>query len=675
MKLHFNAYKISIWTDQGPCGAEIKFADGLNVVRAENTSGKSSLINGIYYALGLELIVGKTGIEATKPVLHSGGDYQGKDFQVIESFVELEIMNGQNEVVTVRRYIRGEQDTRLVVVVHGPRLTGPEKATYKTDPYYVQMEGSAQRERGFHYFLAEFLDLKLPRVRRSGRNEVPLYMECVIPLMFIEQVRGWSGIQASLKQGFGIKDVSRLSFEYILGLGVIENEKKRIDVQEELSRIRESWTRKRAELSSLAHQAVGRAIGIPPNPVADLADEPWIAIVASDNEVPLDDVLVAKRTKYIGLNSETDENRSDNPQLEAELEAQESYLLSHQAALSKKRSALVAEEDEIRTLAERESFIRDDIKRNNDIARLMKYGASNDLLISAHLCPTCNQSVADSLLPTGSAVMSVEDNIRFLKSEVGAICLLKEGCQERIGRMRASVEQESTKVSNLRATIRDLRSDLLQSQSTSVAVIREQVQIQEEISRLEHIRDEFNAQVEQLRDIAAKWVEAKANQAELPKDYFSDGDRRILNSFSDNFYSFIQAFGYRSSDTSRLSISEENYKPVCDDFEVSFGASASDNIRLIWAYTLSLLVTSMMHNGNHWGVIIFDEPEQQKMGEASSDALYKAIAEISPDEFQVILATSASVEKTSDRLQGLPYKLIEFGDKVIRPRDDIENDW
>ncbi len=675
MKLHFNAYKISIWTDQGPYGARVSFSDGLNVIRAENTSGKSSLINGIYYALGLELIVGKTGVEATKPVLHSGGNYQGKDFQVIESFVELEIMNDKGEVVTVRRYIVGERDPHLIEVVRGPHLTGPAGTTYSIDPYYVQVEGSAQRERGFHFFLADFLNLQLPRVRRSGGNDGPLYMECIIPLMFIEQIRGWSGIQASLRQGFGIKDVSKIAFEYILGLGVIENEKRRIEVHEELFRIRDAWTRKRDQLISLAHQAVGRAVGIPPSPTAELTDEPWISIMLDGKEISLDAFLIAKRSKYVELHSAGGENSADNPQLEAKLDAQESQLLACQAALSKKRFALVGEEDEIKKLADRESFIRDDIKRNHDIARLMQYGADNNLLITNHLCPTCNQTVADSLLPTDSAVMSIDDNIKFLKSELEAIGLLREGCEERIGRMRSSTEQESMRAANLRATIRDLRSDLLQNQSISVAAIREQVHLQEEISKFEHIRDEFNDQIEHLRAIALKWGEAKAKQSNLPKDYFSDNDRVVLSNFSDNFYNFIQAFGYRSSNTSRLSISEENYRPVCDDFEVSFGASASDNIRLIWAYTLSLLVSSMKHNGNHWGVIIFDEPEQQKMGEASSDALYKTIAEVRPKDFQVILATSASAEKTEVRLNGLPHKLIEFGDKVIRPREDIENDW
>lgn len=58
------------------------------------------------------------------------------------------------------------------------------------------------------------------------------------------------------------------------------------------------------------------------------------------------------------------------------------------------------------------------------------------------------------------------------------------------------------------------------------------------------------------------------------------------------------------------------------------------------------------------------------MKEASSDALYAEIAKINTDEFQVIIATSASVDMTKKRLEKLPHNLLEFGDIVIRPIQD-----
>ena len=155
--------------------------------------------------------------------------------------------------------------------------------------------------------------------------------------------------------------------------------------------------------------------------------------------------------------------------------------------------------------------------------------------------------------------------------------------------------------------------------------------------------------------------------SELPDDYFSEEDKGKLDALSECFAKNVQRFGYRSTEVTGLHISEDNYRPVCDEFEVAFGASASDNIRLIWAYTLALLQVSSSHGGKHWGVLLFDEPEQQKMKDASSDALYTEIAQMQREDSQVIIATSASRDVTSRRLDKLPHKLLEFGEKVIRP--------
>jgi len=166
MKLRINAFKIHLLTDKGPYGTLAKFNQGLNVIRAENTSGKSALLNGIFYALGLEILVGKRGIEATKPVLSQAGEYLGKDFKVLESYVELEIANSSEETITVRRYVKSAKDIRLIEVVNGALLTKPSKQNHKVNSYFVGVSGAAKREQGFHYYLANFFKLRLPDVKR-----------------------------------------------------------------------------------------------------------------------------------------------------------------------------------------------------------------------------------------------------------------------------------------------------------------------------------------------------------------------------------------------------------------------------------------------------------------------------------------------------------------------------
>lgn len=668
MKFRINAFRATLSTNRGPYGTTALFDNGLNVIRAENTSGKSAIMNGMLYALGLEILVGKRGIEATKPVLCKTGDYEGKEFNVIESFVELEVVNASGNLITIRRYVAGEKDSRLIEVVFGPVVTGQKEVQYRVESFFVNMPGAAQREKGFHYFLADFLKLELPYVKRFKGEDVPLYVECVAPLMFIEQIRGWSGIQATLSQSFGIRNVGKLAVEYLMNLDVIENEKRRIQISEEANQIRENWQVVHELMLNFASQIGGRLMNVPATPVAILPDEPWISITGDDNNAITLDVLLLKKRSLFHENSEKKTYKiAGKRELEVKLDSFETQLLVVQAELSQLRSDIRAEEDELKKLRDRHEFIRADIQRNKDIKRLRDLGVQTGLTIIKDQCPTCNQSIQDSLVPTESLVMDIEDNVNFLITEDEAIGLLISAGEEKIASLNGQKARESQTVSNLRATIRDLRSDLLESRDFSVAAIREQIHRQEEITRLEQLRDEFGEQIDGLRCIAEKWEYNRARHSELPDDYFSGEDKTKIAALSKYFADNVVTFGYRSTGVAQLRISEDNYRPVCDEFEVAFGASASDNIRLIWAYTLALLKVSMSYKGNHWGILFFDEPEQQKMKEASSDALYTQIAKMRQSEFQVIIATSASTEITGRRLEKLPHKLIEFGDKVIRP--------
>lgn len=667
MKLHINALRVTLATDKGPYGATASFDSGLNIIRAENTSGKSALMNGMLYALGLEILVGKRGTKASKPVLWSAGDYDGQTFNVLESFVEIEIANASGEVVTIRRYVKGDKKPKLIEVVHGPIVTEKQKQ-YRVEPFFIGIEGAAQRDRGFHRFLAEFLELELPYVKRFKGEEVPLYVECIAPLMFIEQIRGWGGIQATLPQSFGIRNVAKLAVEYILGLDVIENEKRRIQISEDANQIREDWRFVRELMLRIASQVGGRLMHVPAKPVVVLPDEPWTAISGSDNDViSLDDLLVAKRRQFVEIYSDEATEVSGSEELEVKLDAQENALLVVQAELSQLRSDIFSEEDELQKLQNRFDFVKVEVQRNKDIKRLREFGVDTDLSLVQDRCPTCNQKIQDSLVPTESTVMDIEENIRFLQTEEEAIGLLISSEKERLARLHGYKARKSQEIANLHKTIRDLRSDLLENRNISIATIREQVLLQEEVKQMEQLRDEFENQLDRLKDIAERWQKNRAIYSGLPDDYFSGEDKVKLEALSNYFAKNAKRFGYSSTGATRLRISDDNYHPISDGFEIEYGASASDNIRLIWAYTLALLQVSMSYGGNHWGILLFDEPEQQKMSDVSSDALYAEIAQMRQEEFQAIIATSASVDVTRKRVREIPHKLLEFGEKVIRP--------
>ena len=56
--LRIDNLEISAVTNGGKFSISIPFSEGLNIIRAENSSGKSTCINAIAYGLGLEAILG-----------------------------------------------------------------------------------------------------------------------------------------------------------------------------------------------------------------------------------------------------------------------------------------------------------------------------------------------------------------------------------------------------------------------------------------------------------------------------------------------------------------------------------------------------------------------------------------------------------------------------------------
>ena len=67
--LKINAIKFEINTSSGLFGAEYHFTIGLNIVRGDNTSGKSSFFQAILYCLGLEELIGGRNEKTMQSVL------------------------------------------------------------------------------------------------------------------------------------------------------------------------------------------------------------------------------------------------------------------------------------------------------------------------------------------------------------------------------------------------------------------------------------------------------------------------------------------------------------------------------------------------------------------------------------------------------------------------------
>ena len=202
-------------TAAGMFGVDIPLENGLVVLRAENTSGKSTCVQSIVYALGLEGMLGPSYAVPLPHVMTHSLDDNGVERSVTESWVTLEIENGVGERLRVTRAAKNDRrDLRLV------RTSTVDQQGSETDSrdYFVRVRGAATNEAGFHERLARFVGWELPEVTRYDGSTCPLYMETVFPLLFVEQKHGWSGIQARMPLHYRIREVGRRAVEFVLDL-------------------------------------------------------------------------------------------------------------------------------------------------------------------------------------------------------------------------------------------------------------------------------------------------------------------------------------------------------------------------------------------------------------------------------------------------------------------------
>lgn len=665
--LFLSGLRLTISTEEGEFGARLDFQPGLNVIRAENTSGKSTAMNAILYALGCEVLVGKNGPEAMKPVLRDKVKQGSQEIPVLESYIELEIRNKDNEFVTIRRQIIGEQDSKLVRVTKGKRITGADIGVGHDEFFFVGISGAAQREKGFHHYLATFLGLDLPRVARFQGEDVPLYIQCIVPLLFIEQRKGWSGIQASLPRFYGIQNVANVSIEYLLAFDLREIQRQKRQIAEDKRSLATDWSAHAKHCDVLSEQIGGLVNNYPQKPTTQIRDEemPYIALQKEGQWLHINDWLESARDELTAL-KDRQGTPAENRPTEEELKAAEESLLLEQAAVSEARLNQHEERRNIDELKNRLAFIDEEIQKNQDVLRLQKFGAQQQLGTANGQCPTCHQDIADTLLEQTAPPMSIENNIAFLKEQKNATQTMAENARRAFTVFEREYRNQNDKIAHLRAKIRDLRSDLIGAdQQMNTAQVREIIQLEETIRRAEGTREKLESEYSILKELSARYLDLLSQEKKLPKDMFSDSDKAKLRDLSVQFRQKIVDFGFRSAVPDAIDISRDNYRPTLEGFEMAFDASASDNIRLIWAYTLAMQQLSEKHPTNHFGITLYDEPQQQKMRGTSSEHFYAAAGKLLADANQVIVATSEDRQILGRMLEHVEHKLFEFGEAVI----------
>lgn len=652
--LRINRIRTEITTENGVYGCDIPFSVGLNFLSSEeNTCGKSSILAAIYYCLGMEEILGGKGEKSLTSVFKTTIEDHGTLWSVLQSCVYLEINNG-TDTVTLFRAAKMENRSSRIITVYFGNLDDIHSPDIQFKDTYVHFPLAAERVAGFHSFLEDFLHLKLPRVTSSDNRQRKLYLQLVFSCIFIEQKHGWSGLFSGMPI-LGIKESKKRVIEFILNLDTFEQDKLKEELRLEEANITQSWKSLYSTLQIAARRESCDLVNFPMQPKI-LSDIDIGRIAIQKNQRTISDVIISLKAERDSINVLKPKVIDNFDDFHAELKKTEESISEFNQQISQYRSQLLVETGTIESLEKSLETIEIDLVNNKDAARLRSLGSSLGFDFANDRCPVCHQKINDTLLPESitNPVMGIDANISHLEAQQKMLLFALESHRYSKSKLNDAILDLEKRILGLRHLAQSIRNDLYSvDDSYSETVIYKKVTFTQQIEALMSLQQLHANVIENLILLSSRWKAYLEKKKSAVDGRLTKADKEKLNLLKCYFINNLKAYGYKSiHNLDAITISDESYLPLFEGFDMKFDSSASDNIRVIWAFTMALLQVSLEKNGNHPCILIFDEPDQQSTVINDMKAFFDSILKLK-GSCQVIIGLTLKDSDTKKVIEEL----------------------
>ena len=676
--LKINAIKLEINTAQGLYGLDIPFSNGLNIIRGDNTTGKSTIFQSILYALGFEEILGGRNEKTMQSVLKDEVLDNQTKHKVLQSFVLLEIQN--KEIITIRRsVVNDKRKSILIDVFLGPMLTKPE-GTYELRQMYVHDKGSASDEEyGFHAYLEEFLGWDLPEVINTSGDYTKLYMPLLAPSFIIEQKSGWSDFFATIPF-YGVKNAEARVVEFILNLDVFKNELRKQEISSNKRILQEKWSLLVNEFKRFADKSSSETIGLTEYPsIINNYGDIYFRTFRGGKSLLLSELILELNSEYQNVVAETTSTVGNDVEKNQERLNSMSLNLNRYSLKHEQLSNEVFQEKEkLKQYILQKKNVEEDLKNNKSALKMYKIGADLPTNLASQNCPTCGQGIKDSLLPkeVEQSPMQIEENISFLDAQKKMIEIFVDAQRKRILEKETLISSFQNQITLIRSQIRAVKKDLVSDDRLpSESQIEQKIILRRQIEFYENSLEEIDSLKTRLKALSKEWEKIIAAEKNLPKDFFSSIDREKINYMQNYFLSLLGKFNYNSKEKEAITISYEKYLPVIEiqlpnekakTYDIRYDSSGSDLIRCLWAYYISLLKTSGKFNGCHPGIMIFDEPQQQSASTKDFHEFLKELSSFTENQIVVFASFQNSDEDFEMATENIEFNLVKAEGKFVK---------
>jgi hypothetical protein len=262
--------------------------------------------------------------------------------------------------------------------------------------------------------------------------------------------------------------------------------------------------------------------------------------------------------------------------------------------------------------------------------------------------------------------MTVDDNVAFIRSQKKLFERLKERTEQSLVTFNQQIQALDGAWGDALNHADALRKDIAAAAGTpSAAAVERRLFLEARINALLASAAELDSTRTTLDSVIRRYNDLLSERKKLDTALAPQDAARIQR-LTDLVRDHAKIYGFSTFDPLSLQISHDTYRVEKSGFEIGFEVSASDAIRLKWAYLMALLELSREAGAHHPGFVIFDEPRQQDTADLSLKALLRRAATSVTFGQQVIVATSERPDVLNTALDGVSCHRQNIDGSLIR---------